>query len=84
VLLIESPGIVAVEERSRLYRGLIQEVGYPEEYGSALLSVEQNEEMALRYIMRGEFAGILGGDESATDLKLLEAVLFDIVYPTRT
>ncbi|KAK2764586.1 hypothetical protein FQN54_009281 [Arachnomyces sp. PD_36] len=76
-------GITVLESRAQFHRHNVRRVGLPEENRHPFWKEDQNMEMAVRFMVRREFVKImrergLGG----LDLKALDGVLFDVIYPT--
>ena len=63
---------------------MMQVVEIPKEYRNPFWTKEENIEMATRILVRADFAKLLRESLSLLDLKLLEKVLFEIVYPSKS
>ncbi|KAH0538534.1 hypothetical protein FGG08_004867 [Glutinoglossum americanum] len=80
--LVFSPiGIPQVSEEARAYAGGVSASLLRELRPNPLLTGDQNIEMAVRLMLREGFEGTLQGIISGAELKVLEKVLFEVVYP---
>lgn len=77
--LMKDTGIPAVEDQARAYfRAAFKQHLNP--FWSEL----ENYEMSVRVLMRDELSNILNKRISTSDLKLLDDVLFRLIFPTLT
>jgi hypothetical protein len=74
-------GILVIEKRAQLYR-VASQIGIPKLYQNPFWAQHENAEMAVRALVRDELPDLLGRSISALEMKPLDEVLFDIVYPT--
>jgi hypothetical protein len=76
---MKDTGIPAVEDQARAYsRAAFKQ--YPNHFWSEL----ENYEMSVRVLMRDELSNILNKRISTSYLKLLDDVLFRLIFPTIT
>jgi len=73
-------GISAVEAQARTYYRPVLNI--PKQYLNPFWSELENHEMAVRVLMRDELSNILNKRVSMPDLKLLDDVLFRLIFPT--
>jgi hypothetical protein len=77
---MKDTGIPAVEDQARAY--LRPALSIPNQYLNPFWSEVQNHEMAVRVLMQDELPKILNKRISTSDLKLLDDVLFRLIFPT--
>ena len=81
-MLTRCPAVPAIEEKAKLYRGMVRLTRAHEDYKNPFWTEEENIEMAIRFMVRKDFSDLLGNSLLLPDLKALERVLFSVVYPS--
>jgi hypothetical protein len=79
---MKDTGIPAVEDQARAY--LRPVLNIPKQNLNPFWSELENHEMAVRVLMQDELPNILNKRISTSDLKLLDDVLFRLIFPTIT
>lgn len=80
--LTRCPAIPSIQEKAKLYKGMVRHMRVMEDYRNPFWTEEENIEMAVRVLVRGDFSDLLGNSLLPPDLQKLERALFNVVYPS--
>ena len=79
--LTSHSAITAVENKARLCREVARTTVFRDQHKVPFYDNEQNIEIITRSMVRKDFVDLLGGSLANSDLRALEKVLFDVIYP---
>lgn len=73
-----------VEEKAKFCRDMARATLFFEDYKNPFWTMDENIEMVTRVMVRDGFSDLIGAKVSSENLKALERVLFDVIYPVRS